>query len=123
MNLDYYERICCDNDTKRDRLYKLLTVKEKSILQELTKNEKMLLNYNKRLIQLSNNNSYWERIMDERIERNLAYQEAYFAGKFEALDEMVLKMHDEKISLEIISKCTSLTIQEIKNIINSNKEN
>ena len=123
VNLDYYDRICYDNDTKRDKLYKLLTVKEKEELKELTKNEKMLLNYNKKLINLSNNDSYREKVMDERIERNLAYQEAFFEGIEKKQQETILKMYSKKYKLEDISEIVGLKLEEVSAIINSNKEN
>ena len=35
--------------------------------------------------------------------------------------EMILNMHNEGISIETISKCANLTIQEVEDIINQNK--
>ena len=57
-------------------------------------------------------------------ERKEAHQEGLEEGiKEGALNtkrEMVLKMNNKKISLDVISECTDLSIDEIENIINNN---
>ena len=42
-------------------------------------------------------------------------------GKLETQKEMVIKMHENNISLELISKTSGLSEQEILNIINNKK--
>ena len=67
--------------------------------------------------------------MDEIIEENVAKQTAYLLGEqsgiqqgieqgsLETKKELVINMYNNKIALEMISKCTSFTIEEIKRII------
>lgn len=43
----------------------------------------MLKNYSKKLINLSSDKDYKDRVMDKRIEENLAKHEAYFEGVLE----------------------------------------
>jgi len=65
--------------------------------------------------------------MDERIEENVLKQTAYFVGLDRGIDqgilekqkEIVTNMYKDNCSLELISKYTNLTIQEIKKIIDN----
>ena len=76
--------------------------------------------------------------MDEIIEENVAKQTAYLLGEQSGLEkglekgieqgieknkkEIVFNMLKDKLSLEVISKYTNLTIPEVEKIINNNKE-
>ena len=51
-------------------------------------------------------------------ERKEARQEGLEEGRVEAKKEIVLEMYRNNISLDMISKCTNLSQEEIKNIIN-----
>lgn len=129
VNLDCFSKLCYNQVKKSDRLYKLLTIKQKEDLNELVKDEKMLNNYSKKLINLSSDNDYKERVMDRRIEENLAKHEAYFegvdagveAGILENQKQVVLNMYNKKYDLKSISEITELSIQEVENIIKNNK--
>jgi len=133
VNLDYYKNLCYDKVDIRDKLYKLLTIKDKKELNYLTKNEKLLNKYSKKLIDLSKKDEYVEEIMSEEIEEFLEKHMAYRGGLNDGIEqgiekgiektqqEIVLNMHNENYKLEDISKITKLTIEEIENIIKNNK--
>ena len=71
-------------------------------------------------------------VWDERIERNLRkqqdYSDGFDDGKELGIEEgirknkrdMIINLNKNGVSLEIISKSTGLTIEEIKDIIKSN---
>ena len=129
VNLDYYSKICYDKLDTSDKFYKLLTIDNKDDLNEVINKENLLKNYSNKLIDLSSNQKYVEDIMDEIIEENVAKQTAYLLGEqsgiqqgieqgsLETKKELVINMYNNKIALEMISKCTSFTIEEIKRII------
>ena len=80
-------------------------------------------------------------VWDERIERNLRAQQEYFDGKQDGLREgkeegkkegiiegilknkkdMVINFNNNGVSIDIISKSTGLSIDEVNDIIKSNK--
>ena len=70
-------------------------------------------------------------VWDERIERNLRKQQDYSDGFDDGKElgiaegkekqcEIIINLNKNGVSLEIISKSTGLTIEEIKDIIKSN---
>ena len=75
-------------------------------------------------------------VWDERIERNLRAQQEYFDGKQEGLKvgkeegiiegilknkkDMVINLNNNGVSIDIISKSTGLSKEEIQKIIKSN---
>ena len=143
INLDYYANLEYNKFNQEDKLYKLLTIKDEKELENFTEEEKLLNTYTKKLIDLSKNDSYREVIMDSVIEENAIKQELFLFGKHEGKEEgiiegkkegiiegkaegkheekekIVLNMYKENISLELISKCTGLSINEVKKIIES----
>ena len=80
-------------------------------------------------------------VWDERIERNLRAQQEYFDGKQDGLKEgiiqgkeegiiegilknkkdMVISLSNNGVSIDIISKASGLSVDEINEIIKSNK--
>lgn len=66
--------------------------------------------------------------MDEIIEENVAKQTAFLEGKYEGKEEgiretqreMVINLYNKNISLDIISECSGLTIEEVKEMVNYN---
>ena len=72
--------------------------------------------------------------MDEIIEENVAKQTAYLLGEQSGLEkgisqgiqenkrEVVLNMYKNNLSTQMIANCTNLSISEIEEIINNNKE-
>jgi len=120
VNLDYYSSLCYDKVDVKDKLYKLLIVKNKKELNYLIKHEKLLNKYGNKLIDLSSDNNYVEEIMSEEIEEFVAMHEAYRSGLLEKERETIINMHNNDCSLELISKCINLPIEQIKEIINEN---
>ncbi|MBQ8473081.1 MAG: hypothetical protein IJ501_06225 [Bacilli bacterium] len=129
VNLDYYKNVCYDKVNQLDKFYKLLTIDNKDDLDKVIKKEKILKNYSNKLIDLSSNEKYVEDIMDEIIEENVAKQTAYLLGEQSGIEkgikekqnEVVLNMHKNNLSTQMIANCTNLTISEVEEIIN-NKE-
>lgn len=125
VNLDYFSKLCYDEVDNLDKLYKLLTIKNKEELNILIKNEKLLKSYGKKILNLSSNEEYRREIMDEMIERHAMEQQRYFEGKkdgiYEGIEEnqkvVVLNMYKDNLELELISKYTNLPIEEIKKIV------
>lgn len=124
VNLDCFSKLCYNQVEKSDRFYKLLTIKQKEDLNTLVKEETLLKNYSKKLINLSSNDDYKEKIMDERIEENLAKHEAYFEGVDVGIEknkkQVVFNMYNDKLDLETIAKYAELTIEQVENIIKNN---
>lgn len=134
VNLDYYSKISYDNLEKRDKLYKLLTIKNQEELDSLTEREKLLNRYKKKLVDLSLNENYVEDIMSEEMEEFIEKHTMYHSGLEVGLErgiekgiqenqkEVVLNMHQDNVDLDIISKYTKLSVEEIKQIIKENSK-
>ncbi len=138
INLDYYARESYNGKCDRDVLYKLFTRMSKKELKKIVDNEEKLVNYYNKMDYLSHNKEYCKMIWDERIERNLRNQEAYYGGKKDGIEEgikkgieeginqnrtqMILNLYNNGVSLDLISKASELTIDEVKEIIEKNKE-
>ena len=109
--------------------YKLLTINNKRDLDSLIKEEELLLNYSKKLMELSSNKEFLEGVMDQVIEDNVEKQTAYLVGRNEGIEqgilqnkkEMIIKMH-EKLSIEEISNLTGISISKIEKIINNQEK-
>ena len=132
INLDYYKKESYNGKCDKDVLYKLITRTSKKKLKEIVGNEKELENYYKKMDHLSHDKEYCRMIWDERLEENLKEQEilyridkakkeaseqAHAEGKEQNKKEMILKMHSKNIPIETISECSSLTIDEVNDII------
>ena len=125
VNLDYFNNLCYDEVNEGDKLYKLLTVKNKEELKEFTNKEKLLDYYGNKLINLSSDEKYTEVIMDEIVEENIAKQTAYLVGKNNGVEEgseqtqrdNIVNFYKNNVSIDIISKSTGLTIDEVEKII------
>ena len=125
VNLDYYKNLCYDKVKDLDKFYKLLTIDNKDDLEKIIKEETLLKNYSNKLKDLSSNQKYMEDIMDEIIEENVAKQTAYLLGKQSGLEqgiqekqkEIVINMHNKKLTEKDIAEFTGLNINEVKNII------
>jgi len=128
VNLDYFDKLCYDDVSESDKLYKLLTIKSKKELMEIRKKEKLLEYYSDKLIDLSSDEKYKEVIMDKRVEKNIEKQTAYLVGKNDGIEqgiekskkEMAINLFNRNVSLDIISESSGLTIEEVKKLINSN---
>ena len=130
INLDYYEKISYNKISKCDKLWKLFTIKEKNELSSLIESEKLLDNYHKKLTILSLDKEYRDKIMwDETIEKKLEEMEAYALGEEKGMEEgikegsnekqneIIINMHNNGLSLEMISNCTKLSKEEIQKVI------
>ena len=136
INLDYYKKESYNGKCDKDVLYKLITRTSKKKLKEIVGNEKKLENYYKKMDHLSHDKEYCRMIWDERIEENLKEQEilyridkakkeaseqAHAEGVLQKEKEMILKMYGKNIPIDTIAECSSLTIDEVNNIIKENK--
>ena len=127
VNLEKFTKLCYDKTKKSDKFYKLLTINNKRDLDSLIKEEELLLNYSKKLMELSSNKEFLEGVMDQVIEDNVEKQTAYLVGRNEGIEqgilqnkqEMITKMH-EKLSIEEISNLTGISISKIEKIIANN---
>ena len=102
---------------------------------KIASDTKLLQNYYEKLDRLSHDEEYCHMIWDERIERNLRNQEAFYGGKQEGLvegltrgkelgftektKEIALNLYNNGANISLISKSTGLSINEIKSLVNS----
>ena len=129
VNLEKFTKLCYDKTKESDKFYKLLTINNKRDLDSLIKEEELLLNYSKKLMELSSNKEFLEGVMDQVIEDNVEKQTAYLFGRNEGIEqgilqnkkEMIIKMH-EKLSIEEISNLTGISISKIEKIINNQEK-
>ena len=128
INLEYYKEKCYNEFEGVDKLFKLLTIKNKQELKEITEKEKLLNNYYDKMNRLSKDKEYCRMVWDERIDNNLrkvdAYNDGHIAGREEGIlenkKEMVINLYNNNVPIEIIAKSANLTIEEINDIIKSN---
>ena len=84
INLDKYNKIMYNEVSQSDKLWKLLTNKDKNELDYLINNEKLLDSYSEKLTNLSRDKNYKEKIMrNETIERILRRAEEYHSGLYD----------------------------------------
>jgi len=130
INLDKYDKIMYNEINESDKLWKLLTIKDKRELDFLVNNEKLLDGYNEKLTSLSRDKIYKEKVMwSDTIERNLRKDEEYHSGLCDGemigiektQKEMVINMYNNDLSIEQISKYTNIPVNDIEKII-QNKE-
>lgn len=126
VNLLYFEKMCYTSINKEDMIWKLFTIKKEEELDEVVEEEKLLINYRMKLHRLSLDKEYCKMVWDERIEENLRKREAYIHGKDDGIEqkqtEMILNMYAKKIDIKTISEISNISIEEVKNIIESNKQ-
>ena len=60
-------------------------------------------------------------ILNERIEKRLAEEEAYFDGERAGIEQnqriVILNMHKNKLPINIIAKYVNIAVDEVKRII------
>ena len=135
INLCIFKDICYNDVEKDDLVWKLFTITNKEELNDLVKKEKLLENYYNKIDRLSKDKEYCRMVWDERIEENLRRHDDYFNGKNEGISigqsmgieqnrtEMIINLYNNGASLDLISKSSGLSEDEIKDIINkSNKK-
>ena len=134
INLEYYKEKSYNEFEGVDKLSKLLTINNKEELKEFTDKENLLNNYYNKMDRLSRDKEYCRMVWDERIDENLRKADAYFGGKDEGIREgieqgiekgiaqnkreMVINMYKNNIDIDVISKISNLTIEEINSYLN-----
>ena len=121
INLDYFEKLSYNDVTNgEEKFYKLLTVKDKHELDNLTKNEKLLVNYAKRITKMSEggNSVIWNKELDEYFRKSEDYEIGMLDGTDQKEKEIVLNMNENNFSFKDIVKATKLSIDDVKKIIN-----
>ena len=92
------------------------------------KKNKMLKQYKKKLYTFSNSEGYMSLMFNEDIERNALIEGYFKAGVKEGIEQgvisnqnkIIMSMHNEKIPIELISKCVGLKEKEVRAIIDKN---
>ena len=111
-----------------DKLSKLLTIKKKDELKEITEKEELLRDYYNKMDLLSKDKEYCKMVWDERIDEKLRNIDAYNGGRADGKDEgilqkqteMILNMNKDGLPIETISKYSNLTVDKVNQIINNN---
>ena len=129
INLDIYKDFCYDKINEWDRLYKLLTIDNEEELQSFIDKEKLLKQYQKNLIELSYDDDYKENVMNDTIEQNAMFEQTYGVGYRRGVEEgieqgilgtkkeLIINMYNDNMSLDLISKYTNLSIDEVNSVI------
>ena len=134
VNLDYYEKIEYNKVSESDKLWKLLTITNKKELQLFTEKEKMLNSYQRKIITLSLDKEYRDKIMwDESLDKLFEEIEAFERGKEKGIEQgiekgieqtkrdMVINLYKNNVSIDIISQSSGMSCQEVKDIINNHE--
>lgn len=130
VNLDYYEKIEYNKISESDKLWKLLTINNKKELNLFTQKEKLLNNYQQKIIMLSLDKEYRDMIMwDESLDKLFEEIEAFERGKEKGIEqgieqnqkETIINLYKNNVLIDTISKSCGLSIEEVKNIIDNNK--
>ena len=143
VNLSYFDKISYNGVEMKDFLWKLFTINNSKDIDDVKENIDELRNYCNELKRISESREYCMFVWDERMD--LAFSEDYHRGKGEGFTEgkkdgflegkkvgflegkkdgiadtkkeMVTKFYKNGVSLDIISKSTGLSLEEIKKII------
>ena len=130
VNLFKIQQICYTDIKEEELVWKLFTLNKKEDLKKIVNQEKMLNNYQKKLERLSKSKEYCRMIWDERIDEKLRNHDAYETGKDEGFmngveqkqTEMIINLYNNKVPIDIISKSSGLSINEIEKIIENNNK-
>ena len=107
----------------------MLTIDNEDDLKKFIANEKLLKQYQKQLFDLSKDKDYKEIFMIETIEQNALYEQTYGVGYRRGIEEgieegiasnkkeMVINMYKDGMALELISKYSNLSLEEVNKII------
>ena len=143
INIDYFVDKCYNEVEKFEKIFKLLTINNKKELIEATegneylkeyRNEVLRLNeylkeYRNEVLRLNERSEYVNMILNERIEKRLAEEEAYFDGERAGIELgieqgieqnqriVILNMHKNKLPINIIAKYVNIAVDEVKRII------
>ena len=94
---DYYANKCYTKFEGVDKLFKLLTIKDKNELREIIKKEELLREYYNKMDCLSKDKEYCKMVWDERIDEKLRNIDAYNGGRADGRDESILQNKTEMI--------------------------
>ena len=127
--LDKYANMPYNEIKKRERFYKLLTIDNEEEIDKFIKDEPLIEEYAFKLKILSKDEKYKEEIMTEAMDRYFMEMEAFDAGEQSGIEkgiekekqDTVLNMYEDKVPFKTISKYTKLSVDKIKEIINSRK--
>ena len=112
----------------KDFLWKLFTINKYSEIEDIKTKVKELGHYCNELKRISESREFCMFVWDERMD--LAFSKDYHRGKDEGFDEgkkagflegkkeMIINLNNNGVSLDIISKSSGLSIDEVKKIIN-----
>ena len=130
INLDYYVDKNYNEVDEYEKLFKLFTIKSLKELKELTKNDIHLHEYAEVMESLMRKKGYKEMVLSDLMEERLRQDEirtcmnmAYNDGIEKSQHETVINMYQNKIPLNMITKCVNLTLDEVKKIIKEMKNN
>jgi len=123
--LDKYANMPYNEIKKNERFYKLLTINNKEDLLEFTKDEPLLETYVNKLIEYSKNNKIKEENMSQAEEDYFIAREDYEVGVEDGIEQkersIVLNMYNRRYDLKSISEVLNLSVNKVKEIIDSNK--
>ena len=136
INLSYFDKMRYNGVGMKDFLWKLFTINNSKDIDDVKKNIYELKNYCSELKRISESREFCMFVWDERMD--LAFSEDYHRGKGEGYDEgkkvglaegklenqreMIISLNKNGVSLDIISKSTGLSKEEIQKIIKSNNQ-
>ena len=134
INLDYYVDKNYNEVDEYEKLFKLFTIKSLKELKELTKDDIHLREYAEVMESLMRKKGYKEMVlsdlMEERLRQdeirtcmNMAYNDGEKIGFEKSQHETVINMYQNKIPLNMITKCVNLTLDEVKKIIKEMNNN
>ena len=124
VNLDYFQKISYDNVKKCDKFYKLLTINNQDELSYIIRDEELLDDYGRKIIELSKKegkNMLWTKEIDDFLCKVDEYNAVAQEVRDEVQEEMIIGMNDNHIPLDTISKISKLSISEVENIIEQSK--
>ena len=139
INLDYYANLCYDNVTKEEKVFKLLAIDNEKDLNKISKDIPELENYVSKLKNLSKEEEYRDMLMNERVLKNIIKQDEDFQkfamgrdigdsegeargkalGIEEAKHDMVIRLYNQGVKLDIIANASNLSEEKVKEIINN----
>lgn len=126
VNQKYYNK---DEMTAFEKVLMILVIEDEKELKEFVKGDSILENVGNDIISYSRAKeivtAYESAMIEENYRNNLAREEGFEKGHEEGIEqgskekelEIAKSMLKEKLPLETISKCTSLTIDEINQLI------
>jgi len=119
INLNNLSNSCYNKLTEEERYIMLLATDDIANLKEIAGENDIMKKIVNDLIDLSNDSDIISAYEKEQIEKyayEVALKEKEAKGKKERNIEIAKNLLDENIDINIISKATGLTIQEIKNL-------